>query len=74
LHNVVFQFVSNLLGCSTDSVQLRAIESEDVNKPKKAIEESNKGFQLLKGMGWRAGQGLGKNNQGIQGPVCYVQS
>jgi hypothetical protein len=37
----------------------------------KAIAESNKGFKLLQGMGWKSGQGLGKNSQGIQKPVSY---
>ena len=34
-----------------------------------AIDDSNKGSRLLKAMGWKEGQGLGKNNAGITAPV-----
>jgi len=36
---------------------------------KKPIEESNKGSRMLKAMGWKKGQGLGKNSRGITAPV-----
>ncbi|KAI3420970.1 hypothetical protein GPALN_014597 [Globodera pallida] len=59
-------------GSSTDSVQLQQARKKDSDSPAAAvvpINAQNKGFQLLKGMGWTEGQGLGKNSQGIQGPI-----
>ncbi len=37
-----------------------------VNKP---IDENNKGFKLLKNLGWKEGEGLGKNENVILEPV-----
>nr|CAD2125619.1 unnamed protein product [Meloidogyne enterolobii] len=51
-------------GCSTNSVHLYSTISR-----KEEISENNKGFKLLKGMGWSEGQGLGKANQGMKGPI-----
>uniref|UniRef100_A0A914I2I1 G-patch domain-containing protein n=1 Tax=Globodera rostochiensis TaxID=31243 RepID=A0A914I2I1_GLORO len=58
-------------GSSTDSVQLQQARKKDSDSPAAVvpINAQNKGFQLLKGMGWTEGQGLGKNSQGIQGPI-----
>uniref|UniRef100_A0A183BUK2 G-patch domain-containing protein n=1 Tax=Globodera pallida TaxID=36090 RepID=A0A183BUK2_GLOPA len=57
-------------GSSTDSVQLQQARKKDSDSPAVVpINAQNKGFQLLKGMGWTEGQGLGKNSQGIQGPI-----
>jgi len=36
---------------------------------KKPIADSNKGSKMLKAMGWKKGQGLGKTKQGITAPV-----
>lgn len=35
----------------------------------RAIADTNKGKQMLKKFGWEEGQGLGRNNAGIQEPV-----
>lgn len=32
--------------------------------------ESNKGFQMLKKMGWKEGQALGATESGMLEPVC----
>ncbi|GMT25264.1 hypothetical protein PFISCL1PPCAC_16561, partial [Pristionchus fissidentatus] len=37
---------------------------------KKAINSENKGFKLLKAMGWKEGDGLGRKNEGIVEPVA----
>jgi len=36
---------------------------------KKPIDDSNKGSKMLKAMGWKKGQGLGKDSSGITAPV-----
>lgn len=45
--------------------------SKNLKEESKSLEANNKGFQLLKNMGWEEGKGLGKNQQGIQGPVRF---
>lgn len=39
----------------------------------KPISEDNKGAQMLLNMGWRKGEGLGKNRSGIVDPVKAQQ-
>jgi splicing factor 4 len=34
-----------------------------------ALTRENKGFKMLEKLGWRQGQGLGTDNQGITAPV-----
>ena len=42
----------------------------DVEQPTlHGIKEDNLGNRLLKSMGWREGQGLGRSNQGIIDPI-----
>lgn len=55
-------------GCSTETVELKLV-APSAKAETKPIESANKGFQLLKGMGWKDGEGLGKDRQGIQTPV-----
>ncbi len=39
-----------------------------MNKP---LDKSNLGLKLLKNMGWKEGQGLGKKEDGIKEPVQF---
>ena len=39
----------------------------------KALDHSNRGFQLLKAAGWQEGQGLGRDSQGRTQPVTRVK-
>jgi len=38
------------------------------------LPESNIGHQMLKKMGWREDQGIGKSNQGIVSPLPVLPS
>jgi hypothetical protein len=33
------------------------------------MSESNVGFKLMKGMGWKEGEGLGRDSDGITAPI-----
>ncbi|KAL3071515.1 hypothetical protein niasHT_031879 [Heterodera trifolii] len=63
-------------GCSPDSVRFQQQLKDGVGIASAAaaatvpINAENKGFKLLKGMGWAEGQGLGKHSQGIQAPIA----
>lgn len=35
-----------------------------------SISNENKGFKMLKSLGWSEGQALGKNEDGLLEPVC----
>uniref|UniRef100_A0A915BP47 G-patch domain-containing protein n=2 Tax=Parascaris univalens TaxID=6257 RepID=A0A915BP47_PARUN len=55
-------------GCSIESVVLR----KKTDAPK-AIDETNKGYKLLCGMGWKEGAGLGRTMSGIKEPIISEQ-
>jgi len=60
-------------GGSVETVELRHTSIKNTTATPAPIESGNKGFQLLKGMGWKEGEGLGKGKQGIQAPVsCFT--
>eukprot|EP00457_Paulinella_chromatophora_P003347 gb/GEZN01003354.1/.p1 GENE.gb/GEZN01003354.1/~~gb/GEZN01003354.1/.p1 ORF type:complete len:586 (+),score=106.85 gb/GEZN01003354.1/:82-1758(+) len=54
-----------------DMVQSAAKKTAE-EKRTKPIESSNKGNKMLKAMGWKEGQGLGKDGTGIVAPVAAV--
>jgi len=50
----------------------RSMIQRDINRmetPLYVAEEDNKGVNLLKAMGWKEGEGLGRNNDGIAAPI-----
>lgn len=53
-----------LLGASTDSVLLHSASTSTGS-----LNPENKGFKMLKAMGWSENTGLGKESQGIVAPV-----
>jgi len=61
---------------STVGIDLSHIEYENssvaVASTDNSICKSNKGFKLLKSMGWTEGRGLGKNETGIIEPVSLI--
>lgn len=48
---------------ANDPLETSGIELATVDT---AVPESNKGFQMLRAMGWREGQGLGRNKDGAR--------
>lgn len=46
----------------------QALEAKNV-KPKAASRVTGKGFDFLKKMGWKEGEGVGRNGQGIVEPI-----
>lgn len=40
--------------------------------PMNPLNEANKGFRLLQCMGWKEGEGLGREGQGRQQPVSAI--
>lgn len=61
------QFQTTLSDILNDSTFDKTIGSNttDYNK----ISDKNVGNMILKNMGWKEGDGLGKNNQGITSPI-----
>ena len=39
----------------------------------RAITDENRGKKMLMKFGWQEGQGLGRNNAGMQEPVGYIK-
>uniref|UniRef100_A0A2S2PN16 NF-kappa-B-repressing factor n=1 Tax=Schizaphis graminum TaxID=13262 RepID=A0A2S2PN16_SCHGA len=61
---------------------LSQISLKDMNNLKEApncstnyknLSDNNLGTMILKNMGWKEGDGLGKNNQGIKSPIEVIQ-
>ncbi|XP_051894160.1 SURP and G-patch domain-containing protein 2-like [Pristis pectinata] len=44
-------------------------KSEDINYTKNKLATDNLGYQMLQKMGWKDGEGLGSDKQGIRDPV-----
>lgn len=44
-----------------------------VTSVNKALSDDNKGAQMLKQMGWKRGDGLGKDGSGIVNPIAAEQ-
>ncbi|XP_060844409.1 NF-kappa-B-repressing factor-like [Rhopalosiphum padi] len=61
-----------------DMINLKEAPNSSTNSPNcstnyKNISDNNLGNMILKNMGWKEGDGLGKNNQGIKSPIEVVQ-
>ncbi|VDO96862.1 unnamed protein product [Heligmosomoides polygyrus] len=54
-------------GCAAKPVPGTVVVSK--TDPVRPLNEANKGFRLLQSMGWKEGEGLGKDSQGRQAPV-----
>ncbi|KAK6044425.1 g-patch domain protein [Cooperia oncophora] len=54
-------------GCAAKPVPGAVVVSKF--DPVKPLNEANKGFRLLQSMGWKEGEGLGKDGKGRQEPV-----
>ncbi|VDM76442.1 unnamed protein product [Strongylus vulgaris] len=54
-------------GCAAKPIPGVVIPSKA--DPVKPLNETNKGFRLLQSMGWKEGEGLGKEGRGRQDPV-----
>ncbi|PIO68838.1 g-patch domain protein [Teladorsagia circumcincta] len=54
-------------GCAAKPVPGVAVVSKF--DPVKPLNEANKGFRLLQSMGWKEGEGLGKDGSGRQQPI-----
>lgn len=57
-----------------DMINLKEAPNSSTNSPNcstnnKNISDNNLGNMILKNMGWKEGDGLGKNNQGIKSPI-----
>ena len=49
-----------------------ASSSSAKSKPEEPLGTTNVGNKLLKGMGWKEGEGLGKSKQGITAPIKVI--
>ncbi|KIH57957.1 g-patch domain protein [Ancylostoma duodenale] len=55
-------------GCAAKPVPGAVVPPSSAD-PVKPLNEANKGFRLLQSMGWKEGEGLGREGQGRQQPV-----
>jgi G patch domain-containing protein 2 len=60
-----------LLCCDASNVELSVSDlfPADIASSALPIPESNLGNQMLRGMGWEPGMGLGAQSNGIQEPI-----
>ncbi len=63
-----YTFENNEMNGPVLGTDANAVPSSSAN----ALTQENKGFKLLKSMGWKEGTGLGKDEQGIIGPVGFA--
>ncbi|XP_032902939.1 SURP and G-patch domain-containing protein 2-like isoform X2 [Amblyraja radiata] len=47
----------------------KKLKSEDINYTRNKLATDNLGYQMLQKMGWKDGEGLGSDKQGIRNPV-----
>jgi hypothetical protein len=52
----------------------RRVQVDSFRVEEKPLDGANKGAQMLQQMGWRAGEGLGSQKQGITAPVDAIKS
>uniref|UniRef100_V9K978 SURP and G-patch domain-containing protein 2-like protein n=1 Tax=Callorhinchus milii TaxID=7868 RepID=V9K978_CALMI len=49
--------------------QKKKLKNEDINYTRNKLATDNLGYQMLQKMGWKDGEGLGSDKQGIRDPV-----
>ncbi|KAI9596801.1 hypothetical protein BDF19DRAFT_436841 [Syncephalis fuscata] len=69
MHRITGTFASSSFLEPTGYVDLTDVEQASLEKP---ISDTNVGFQLLSRMGWQAGQGLGRDQQGRIDPIPMI--